>query len=236
MKSKTIARQTAYRKPRVRILLICEGKKTEPQYFDELRNAYRHPEIEVCALHGDCTDPLNLVSLGRKLFLHGGDNGHGKQMFPRAFDEIYILFDRDEHPSYEDAIEEARKLDFSLYNDFKKPVHFQALPSNPCFELWLVLHYKDIFHLPHRNELFEYLKQCWNGYNKGATEIFAKTKNLISKACERANDLNATSSPFSTEKGYTDVVTLVEHLQSLHKRYTQRDSQSSGERRSTRLS
>lgn len=236
MKNKSIARQTGYRKPRVRILLICEGKKTEPQYFDELRIEYHHPEIEVCALHGDCTDPLNLVSLGCEQFLRGGDNGHGIQKPPRVFDEIYILFDRDEHPSYEEAIKKAQELNSSLYNDYKKPVRFEALPSNPCFELWLVLHYKDIFHLPSRNELFEDLKKRWNGYNKGATGLFAKTKALIPDACKRATALNATSSPLSAEKGYTGIVTLVDHLRKLHKRYTERESQSSGERRSKRLS
>lgn len=235
MKSKSIARPTAYRKPRVRILLICEGKKTEPQYFEELRSAYRHPDIEVCTLHGDHTDPLNLVLFGHNRFLHGGDNGHGKQMFPKAFDEIYILFDRDEHPSYKDAINKARELDSSLCNDFKKTVRFQALPSNPCFELWLVLHYKDISNLPSRNDLFKELKQQWNGYDKGATGLFAKTRQLMPDACKRAKKLNTGSCPLSTEKAYTGVVALVERLLELHQKYTQRGSQSSGEHCSARL-
>lgn len=209
MKSRSIARLTSFRKPRVRILLICEGKKTEPQYFEELRSAYRHPDIEVCTLHGDHTDPLNLVLFGHKRFLHGGDNGHGKRMLPHSFDEIYVLFDRDEHPSYASAIKKAQELEPSLYNDFNKPVLFKTLPSNPCFELWLVLHYREVFHLPHRNELFEELEQRWNGYDKGATRLFAKTWELVPDACKRAHKLNAGSSPLSMEKGYTGVVERV---------------------------
>lgn len=94
------------------------------------------------------------------------------------------------------------------------------MPSNPCFELWLVLHYKDVSNLPHRDELFEYLKQKWNGYDKGAKGLFAKTKELLPEACKRAKNLNESSSPRSETQGYTAVVTLVERLLSLHKKYT----------------
>jgi len=47
------------------------------------------------------------------------------------FDEIWCVFDRDEHPGVSSAIQEARDLGVG--------VAF----SNPCFELWLVLHVED---------------------------------------------------------------------------------------------
>ena len=114
----------------------------------------------------------------------------------------------------------AQTLDLKLRNNFNKLIVFKALPSNPCFELWLVLHYKDVSNLPHRDELFEYLKQKWNGYDKGAKGLFAKTKELLPEACKRAKNLNESSSPRSETQGYTAVVTLVERLLSLHKKYT----------------
>lgn len=224
MKGTSLTRRTDHRTHRVRILLICEGKKTEPHYFEEFWTEYRHPNVEVCALHGDHTDPQNLVTFGQDIFLHGGDNGHGKKMLPRAFDEVYILFDRDEHPSYAAAIQAAENLEPSLRNDFKKHIVFKALPSNPCFELWLVLHYKEVLHLPHRDDLFDDLKQRWNGYDKGATGLFAKTKDLLPDACTRATKLNAGSSPYNEEKGYAGVLPLVERLQHLHQKYTQESS------------
>ena len=46
MKGSSLKRRFDTRDERVRILLICEGKKTEPNYFDELREEYSHPWIK----------------------------------------------------------------------------------------------------------------------------------------------------------------------------------------------
>ena len=47
------------------------------------------------------------------------------------FEEIWCVFDRDDHPHVNSALQEAR--------DHGIRVAF----SNPCFELWLVLHVED---------------------------------------------------------------------------------------------
>ena len=44
------------------------------------------------------------------------------------FDEIWVVFDIDEHPNVKQAREEARQS------------NVQTAISNPCFELWLLLH------------------------------------------------------------------------------------------------
>jgi hypothetical protein len=49
----------------------------------------------------------------------------------RAYDEIWCVFDCDEHPRLPDALQQAVDNGISV-----------AL-SNPCFELWLILHYED---------------------------------------------------------------------------------------------
>lgn len=224
MKGSSLKRRSNTRGARVRILLICEGKKTEPNYFDELRQEYSHPWIEVCHAHSDHTDPPNLVTFARDTFLNGYNNGHGHKFAAQAFDEIYILFDRDEHPGYAAALQKAETIEPGLRNDFNKPAVFKALPSNPCFELWLVLHYRDVHNLPHRTTLFDELKQRWGNYDKGAAGIFARTKDLLPEACKRATALNEASSPQSDEKGYTGVVTLVERVLKLHARYAQERS------------
>lgn len=226
MKGSSLKRRFNTRYERVRILLICEGKKTEPNYFDELREEYSHPWIKMRHASSHYTDPLNLVSFAKDVFLNGSIKGSGDKITALAFDEVYILFDRDDHQSYAKALREADKIaqDPDLRNDFNKRISFKALPSNPCFELWLVLHYKEVLHLPHRDDLFDDLKQRWNGYDKGATGLFAKTKDLLPDACKRAANLNQSSTPLSDEKGYTGVVTLVERVLKLHAKYAQERS------------
>lgn len=224
MKGSFIQRSSNTRSVRVRILLICEGEKTEPQYFNELRQEYRHPWLEMRHAPSDYTDPQNLVTFARDTFLKGYNNGHGHKFDAKAFDEVYILFDRDDHQGYAAALQKAKDIEPGLRNDFKKRIIFMALPSSPCFELWLVLHYKDVSNLPPRAELFDDLKRCWGGYEKGAAGTFAKTKDLLPKACKRAADLNQKSTPLSNDKGYTGVVTLVERVRTLHERYVRERS------------
>ncbi|MBN9277772.1 MAG: RloB domain-containing protein [Hyphomicrobium sp.] len=38
----------------------------------------------------------------------------------------------------------AEQLDNTLRNDEKKLVRFFAVPSVPCFELWLLLHFENV--------------------------------------------------------------------------------------------
>ena len=46
----------------------------------------------------------------------------------RDFDEIWCVFDTDQHPNLAQAINEAGQSEI------------EVAVSNPCFELWLVLH------------------------------------------------------------------------------------------------
>mgnify|MGYP000014046150 CR=1 FL=1 len=226
MKGSSLKRRFDTRDERVRILLICEGKKTEPNYFDELREEYSHPWIKMRHASSHYTDPLNLVSFAKDVFLNGSIKGSGDKITALAFDEVYILFDRDDHQSYAKALREAEKIaqDPDLRNDFNKRISFKALPSNPCFELWLVLHYREVHNLPHRTALFDELKHLWKSYSKGDAGMFAKTKDLLPDACNRAANLNKNSTPLSDEKGYTGVVTLVKRVLKLHARYAQERS------------
>lgn len=49
----------------------------------------------------------------------------------RSYDQIWCVFDRDEHPNFDDAVSLADVHDIKL-----------AI-SNPCIELWFVLHFEN---------------------------------------------------------------------------------------------
>ena len=211
---------------RVRILLVCEGSKTEPLYFSEFCkdinklkssiNINANKEINISYVDSKYTDPLNLVKFADGIFKYG----YLDIVRKNALDEIYIVFDRDDHSKYKDAIDEANSKNKKLKNNFGKTVVFKSLPSNPCFEIWLLLHYRDVNNLPDREELFSELDKKLDGYKKGAIDTYNKTKENICKACERAKRLNAQSDPLSNITAYTGVVEFVERIFRLSKKYS----------------
>lgn len=198
-----------------RILVVSEGRKTEPNYFYEIRAAYRLRTANVEVQPGDLgTDPVKVVQYAKQLFEHG-DRHKGIQ--PRAFEQVYAVFDRDEHRTYFDALQLAESLDGKLRNDNKAKVKFKAIASVPSFELWLLLHYEDIQHPIHRDEVMRRLKTWIPGYNKGAGGAFATTHGRLEIATARARTLAAKNNAYSEPEPFTAIEELVTLLTNLGK-------------------
>lgn len=114
------------REQRKVVRVLAEGKVTEPQYL----RAVASPEVHVD--FGDMgSTPMTLVRRAReeKKANRGADD----------FDEIWCVFDYDEHPDVAKAIHEARQSGIG------------TAMSNPCFELWLVLHVEEQWAHVHRH-------------------------------------------------------------------------------------
>lgn len=117
------------RQPNRTITASCEGAITERQYLEGLR---RLPAVRQAAA-------LKIVHPGR----HGA--GGPLAMVERAVaerqdrddqdDEVWCVFDVEcptQHPSLQQAVELAASEGVLL------------AVSNPCFELWLILHHQDL--------------------------------------------------------------------------------------------
>ena len=196
-----------------RILIVSEGSKTEPQYFKEIRAAYRLQTANVEVQPSELgTQPIQVVEYARELFAHG--NPHRK-IRPQVYEQVYAVFDRDDHPSYFEALELANSLDGKLRNDVKQPVRFYAVASVPCFELWLLLHYEEIQHSLHRDDVISRLKQYIPGYTKGESGNFEITRKFLDGAQARAQKLAIQGHAFDDTKPYTDIGKLVGLLLSL---------------------
>ncbi|MGE3284940.1 MAG: RloB family protein [Pseudonocardia sp.] len=104
--------------------MSCEAKETEPGYVNGLKalpEVHRHAAIRIEIDPGD-GKPLPLV---RRAVDRVGDD---------EIDEIWCLFDVESpqpHPNLEQAVRLARRHGIRL-----------AI-SNPCFELWLILHQEE---------------------------------------------------------------------------------------------
>jgi hypothetical protein len=138
-----------------------------------------------------------------------------KQIQPRAFEQIYAVFDRDDHQTYFDALTLAEELDGKLRNDNKQPVRFKAITSVPCFELWLLLHYEDVQAVIHRDEVMQRLKGYLSGYEKGMNSGFALTRERLAIATLRAQTLSEKHSAYSVPEPFTAIHELVTLLTTL---------------------
>lgn len=196
-----------------RILIVSEGSRTEPNYFKEIRAEYRlhtaNVEVQPGALG---TEPIQVVEYARELF-EKGDPHRGIR--PRVFEQVYAVFDRDDHRTFHEALARARELDGKLINDLRRPIKFTAIPSRPSFELWLLLHFEDVHHLLHRDEVMRRLKRHIPGYEKGLDRAFAATKAKLPTAIIRARALAARAAAGDDDKPYIGVVELVELLTKL---------------------
>ena len=203
--ARKLARKKGTRPPYPRILIVTEGEKTEPQYFDEIRRQERIPSAHVVVRNSrDGTEPIQIVEYAIESF--GEHNGE--------FDQVFVVFDRDEHHTYHAALNACR--DTTLKNDEKKRIPIRAVPSNPCFELWLLLHYEDIHHLFHRDDIIDRLKRYIPNYEKAFPGTFAWTRPALVDALARAKRLQECHSPENDAEGsYTNVDVIVELLLSL---------------------
>jgi len=210
---KQLERKLGRRASYDRILIVSEGSKTEPNYFSEIRAAYRLHTANVEVRPSELgTAPIQVVQYARDLFENGDRH---KYIQPRAFEQVYAVFDRDDHNSYFNALRLAESLDGQLKNDAKQFIRFKAIASVPSFELWLLLHYEDIQAPIHRNEVMLRLKQHIPGYEKGAGRAFAITREHLNIATERAEALAAKFTADTAPEPYTAIVGLVTLLTTL---------------------
>lgn len=124
-----LERQRRDRAKGPRFLIVCEGMKTEPYYFDEFCqvNHLRTPRVRI-APGDEGSSPDCVVAYAEKLFDEDAKLG------PDLFDKVFCVIDRDKHDTYPAAIQRITEL-----NAEGKP--FVAIPSIPCFEYWLLLHF-----------------------------------------------------------------------------------------------
>lgn len=204
-KARALARKKPKRPPFDRVLIVTEGAKTEPLYFEDIRKQKRIASAHIEVLHSALgTEPRQVVDYAHQRFLE-----------TKEFECVFAVFDRDDHRTYADALSRARALDNTLRNDGKQLVRFFAVPTVPCFELWLLLHYQNQLAPLHRSEALDRLKTHIPGYAKGATGIYALTEPKIVDANGRAAHLRSQYTPDNGTDPYTDVDTLVERLRAI---------------------
>ena len=198
-----------------RILIVTEGSKTEPNYFNGIRQHYRLPTTNVVVLHSiSGTAPIQVIKTAYQIFTQGDAT---RKIGPRRFDQVYAVFDRDEHPNFKDALKHAETCSRRLKNDQQEMVIFKAIPSIPCFELWLLLHFEDIQSPIECQETLSRLKAHLPDYKKSSQNLFEVTKQHLEQASSRATVLSRRRTEMNEKGPYTAIVDLVSLLTNLRK-------------------
>jgi len=125
-----LRQRPADREPKRRFTIVCEGKNTEPAYFMALKVTVRDALVDLVVVPAAGV-PMTIAQRSAELVRRAP----GRVDSFEEKDEVWAVFDRDEHPNFDEAVRlcEAKSVGVAR--------------SNPCFEIWLILHETD-FHRP----------------------------------------------------------------------------------------
>jgi hypothetical protein len=146
-------RRTPFREPKPRILIVSEGDSTEPEYFRGFAKACRNPRVtvEIAREHGV---PKTCVEVAKEYKQDAEEEARCEKDDNLIYNSVWCVFDIDEHPRVGESIEMARDNGICL-----------AI-SNPCVELWLLLHFRDNPGMQIRGKIKEMLTEHVPQYDK----------------------------------------------------------------------
>jgi hypothetical protein len=124
----SLRRRAPYRQPLPRILIVCEGKRTEPEYFREMKSVERALVDLDIRTEGK---PKQLVERAVELKRQTEAAAERERDENLRYDEVWCVFDIDTHKLIAEASQQA------------KSHRIELAISNPCFELWVLLHFQD---------------------------------------------------------------------------------------------
>ena len=166
MKNNNISRKDRLKSKRqapANYLIVCEGKKTEPNYFNGLKRKINEkygnkvdvlmPNIDV---KGTGMNTTSLVKYTQKTVNHAN----------KVYGQVWVVFDKDD---YNDE-----QFDSAIKN-----CDYNVAWSNPNFELWILSHLKRITKCISKDDILkeldkEFQKNGFGEYKKNDEKIFEK--------------------------------------------------------------
>ncbi|MDR3244605.1 MAG: RloB family protein [Elusimicrobiota bacterium] len=103
------------------ILIICEGVKTEPNYFYKFKEKIEDANDINIKIYGKGANTLSLVDMAIEM----------RDEKPNEYIEVWCVFDKDSF--------KADNFDNAIHKAESKKI--RAAWSNECFELWYMLHF-----------------------------------------------------------------------------------------------
>lgn len=202
-----LARKKAKRASYAKVLIVCEGEKTEPNYFEALKDhlALNSANIYVT---GECgSSPVSIVGYAMQRY-------RDEQRAGDSFDKVFCVFDRDTHNTYQRALDKIATA--------KPKDTFVAITSVPCFEYWLLLHFEYTtapFHAAGTksagDRVVDKLRKYIPDYQKGDGSVFAQLIDQLPRAKAHASKALIDADANNSDNPITHVHELVEYLQNI---------------------
>lgn len=167
-------RNVETRNLRKRFLIVCEGEKTEPNYFRGFRVAGRTVDIRGVGYNTD--------SLVREAI---------RLMKQDEYDYVWCVFDRDSFPAQH----------FNAAFDLARTHNIQIAYSNEAFELWYLLHYD--YHqssIPRTDYIKILSTRLGKRYEKNSGSIFDALESKVQTAIRNAQRFLTNYDPANPEK------------------------------------
>lgn len=202
----SLARRASKRSSYDRVLIVCEGKKTEPYYFLGL---IRHYKINSANIEVDGSSGSSPC----KVYERALDVAKQEEINGNPFDRVYCVFDKDSHSTYSETL---RKI--------SETENFYAANSVPCFEYWLLLHFvyttkgyarsgkKSI-----ADAVITDLKKHISDYTKGREDIFEELVDKIEVAKSNSKRSLREALINKTDNPSTNIHDVIEYLQGFEK-------------------
>jgi len=193
--SRRLARSAGAASEAETIAIVCEGRKTEDIYFNGIRKEFRLATARLRVV-GLGADPLWVVEEAKT--------------FRMDYDYTWAVFDVEAagahaipHARLNQAVEEAARAGI------------RCAISNPCFELWLLLHFRSQTAYLNNEAARAKIRQCGCGYDAKGFD-FAKVWPRHQQAMQNATKLDArqrsTGVDLAERNPWTNVHELVANL------------------------
>lgn len=225
MKSKRPSKSSLKRGKQLReeyelIAIVCEGTKTEPFYYDDVKKVERLPSANIFVT-GDCgSDPLSVVKHGIHLY----EKSVAEKNPSTLYDIVFCVIDRDAHQTFTAAVDYA--LQYNRKNN--KAIIF-PIKSYPSFEIWYLFHFlytRQMFVKTPTKSAGQRCKEALNikwkeifkeDYEKSHSDIYKKlkSKNLIVEGIKNATLALADAKKTDEMNPSTEAHLLLEFLLSI---------------------
>lgn len=201
-KTKVQVTEIEVKQERKYFLIVSEGERTEPIYFEFLSRQLPKNLLRTIEVHGEGDNTINVVRKAVEIRDERIANHHLPD-----YDEVWAVFDKDDFPAerFNAAIELARNSGI------------ESGHSNQSFELWYVLHFQFLQNALHRDDYIKILTRVLKfKYAKNTPKIIEKIARTGNEeqAILWAEELERTHAGVSPAAAcpYTRVYELVKRL------------------------